>query len=160
MTVGFKNCQEFLGSGRGHIRLPFGSLSAIQAQDVRLSRDCGSSRFLLSLPISKSMEGAFQVDRLSAGWSGSKHDGFLRIYECGAKDFSLKGGVVLKDRRVFKAHLYFSISPERSKRLPGGLAGRMIQGENGWVSVRIIFDQNKITLSGANGPVFQAIWQV
>ena len=159
LSAGFTEQQRILESGPGSVTLAGKPFLMVNLQEVHLVHSKDSSRLFSFLPISKSLEGDLKIDRLIVGWKGSRSDGFLRVFECHAKNIILKGGLVLKDRQILKAHLTLSLSPERSKRIPKELFKRMIPEKNGWSAVRIIFYEDRITLSGSKGPLFQAEWQ-
>ena len=160
LSVGFTEQQQFLESGPGSVTLSAKAFLGIDLREVRLAHDKESSRLFSFLPISKSLEGNLKVDHLRAAWRGTRSGGFLRLVECDAKNIVLKGGLVLKDQQVLKANFTLLLSPERLKKIPKELSKRMIPAKNGWGAVRIIFYQDRITLSGPKGPLFQAEWQV
>ena len=160
LSVGYTEQQQFLESGPGSVTLAGKPFLGVDLQEVHLVHNKESSRLFSFLPISRSLGGDLKVNRLRAGWRGSRSDGFLRLFECDAKNIVLKGGLILKDQQVLKAHFILLLSPERLKKIPKELSRRMIPAKNGWSAVRIIFYQDQITLSGPKGPLFQAEWQV
>lgn len=158
MTVGVKPEEMLLESGSGEIYLHTPPFLIFRLNDIRFTQHIGSYGFIASLPIAKGLQGELTIQRFTAGLSGQKEKGFLHLFECDSDHFKLKGGVKWGGGRVMKAHLYLSLSPEKTKKLPKEILRRMIPREKGWVAVRIVYGQNKLVLAGPNGPLFQAKW--
>mgnify|MGYP001618383766 CR=1 FL=1 len=159
IDVGFDSNRQWFESGPGEIYFYAAPFLLFRLTELRLAQTVSASRSLFSMPIFKSLQTEWVIHRLTAGWSGDRSDGFLRLFECASDDFELKGGAKWAHGRIMKAHLYFSISPERSRRLPADIFTRMIPTPKGWVAVRIVYSQNQLMMSGLKGPFFQAQWQ-
>lgn len=159
IDVGFDSKNRWFESGPGEIYFYEAPFLLFRLTDIQFAQTVSASRALFSMPIFKSLQTEWAIHRLMAGWSGDQSDGFLHLFECASDDFELKGGAKWAHGRVMKAHFYFSISPERSRKIPVDISRRMIPTRKGWVAVRIVYSQNRLMMSGLKGPFFQAQWQ-
>ena len=134
-------------------------IALIDRKALRLREALHASSIFSSLPIAEGLEGTLAVDRPLVGFSGNRSGGLVRILRCESDGLSLRGGLELKDKQLVKAHIYFSLSPSRLKKLPLTVRSRLSQVKGGWAAVHIVFYQEQLTLIGRHGPLFQINWQ-
>ncbi len=159
MSVGHDFRNALLESGEGEIRPGPRPFLVVSVKDIRLFQGALRNSFLASLPISKGLQGEFLTHRVTALWSGNHLSGVVHLLECVSDDFQLRGGAKWDNGHLIKAYFYFSLSPDKSKKIPISISRRMIPLKNGWVGTRIICTPNELTLAGLRGPLFQARWQ-
>ena len=158
MSAGGDSKNVLWDTEKGEIRFGPRPFLAVSVKELRLFRRLLREPFLESLPISRGLQGDVLIRQLTALWSGNHLSGTLHLLECLSDDFGLRGGAKWGNGRLIKAYFYFSLSPEKSKKIPAEISRRMIPLKNGWVGTRIIYSQNELTMSGLRGPLFQAKW--
>ncbi len=146
-------------TGDGTIVFLKPSSMVIDVHNIRLGGPYLSQGLLGSWPASASFKEDLSVRRLVVGLSQNGSEMTVRIFRCESPDFALKGMMGFSGKRLFKAHLYFSLSRSRAQKLPVKIREGLIRQKNGWMAVRIGLFGSELTLSGCHGPLFQAKWQ-
>ncbi len=159
MALDTKNGYPFLVAGPGMIDVGQSRSGLIDLENLRLAEAFHPASLFTSWPIAKGLEGEFLLSRLRVRLSGNRSRGLIRFLQCESDDFSLRGGLVLKDRRITKMHIYLSLASSRLKKIPPQIRSRMSEQRRGWAAVHIVFYQNQLTFVGRHGPLFQAKWQ-
>ena len=134
-------------------------LAVIDRKDLQLAEVFDAAHVLFSSPIAKGLEGTLSVDQPRIGFSGNHSGGLIHILRCESDGLSVRGGLVLKDKRLIKAHLYLSLAPSRLKKLPSLIQSRLSEVKGGWAAIHMVYYQDQLTLIGHRGPLFQAKWQ-
>ena len=147
-----------LMSGKGSLDFGRSRLILINLENLRVLETANVSKFISSLPIAKSLEGGLLLDQFKAGVAEENGERLIKIFQCSTSDFSLRGGLVLYDHRVTKAHFYVSLASSRLKKLPSALRARLYRNKNGWAGAHFVYCGNRMILKGRYGLLLEAAW--
>ncbi|OIO38552.1 MAG: hypothetical protein AUJ71_02710 [Candidatus Omnitrophica bacterium CG1_02_49_16] len=159
LSVSAQGQPNLFVTGSGSIDFKKSHLTQVYLEHVRPGGSFCSTGIFSSWPIARGLDGKFLVNQLKAGVTDIHSEGLIRIFRCESDDFRLKGGLILKDQRIARAHFFFSLGPARLKKIPSQIRSRLIAEKEGWAGVHIIYCKNQLTLIGLHGPLFQAKWQ-